>query len=236
MEMALHVASDNKFAERVELLGQTLGLKGVPEDRLEKLANLSIEKRFEKGEVIFDQSDPCDFFYVVSRGLVKVSICSSTGLKITYLLASRGEPLNLVGPFTGSARPLSAEALEKTCIVLIKREDFLSLAFDYPDVIVNIIDILGHAIDGANSRIIDMLEKRVEQRLIRVLYTLYKKFGITLKFTSYELAELAGTTTESTLRAMGRLRELGLIKSSRGEVCIIDPKQLEYLGSETFWI
>jgi CRP-like cAMP-binding protein len=126
--------------------------------------------------------------------------------------------------------------MEEAAVARIKREDFVSFVFKYPSVAVNIISILGNAVDSANSRIIDMMEKRVEQRLIKVLYTLYKKFGLSLRFTSSELAELAGTTTESTLRAMGRLRELGIIQSGRGEINILEPLQLECLSSETLWV
>jgi CRP-like cAMP-binding protein len=155
---------------------------------------------------------------------------------MTYLLAERGEPLNLVGPFTGSPRFLAAEALEDAAVGRVKRDDFLSFAFKHPTVIINIMSILGQAIDSANSRIIDMMEKRVEQRLLKVLYTLHKKFGATLRFTSSELAELAGTTTESTLRAMSKLRVLGILSSRRGEIHILEPRRLECLSSETLWL
>jgi CRP-like cAMP-binding protein len=83
---------------------------------------------------------------------------------------------------------------------------------------------------------IDMLEKRVDQRLLRVLHTLYQKFGHTLHFTSTELAELAGTTTESTLRAMGRLRKMGIVESGRAEVRIMRSEAFQDPGSETFWL
>jgi CRP-like cAMP-binding protein len=225
-----------ELGARVALFRQTWGFEDLGNEQLQEIAGLSVVRRFLKGEIIFSPSDPCRFFHVVAQGLVKVSICSASGTKITYLLAGRGEPLNLVGPFTGTPRFLSAEAMEEAAVARIKREDFVSFVFKYPSVAVNIISILGNAVDSANSRIIDMMEKRVEQRLIKVLYTLYKKFGLSLRFTSSELAELAGTTTESTLRAMGRLRELGIIQSGRGEINILEPLQLECLSSETLWV
>lgn len=222
--------------KRIELLKITLGFESLADEQLEEIADLSSIKIFKKGEIIFSQSEECLYFYVVADGLVKVSICSSSGIKITYLLAGRGEPLNLVGPFTGSPRFFSATAYEDATILLVKREDFLSFVFKYPNVITGIVSILGHAIDSANSRIIDMMEKRVEQRLLKVLYTLYKKFGPDLSFTSKDLAELAGTTTESTLRAMGKMRDLGILNTGRGRVTILDPDQLKDLGYETLWV
>ena len=224
------------FAERVDLFKNTFVFEGLGDDYIKEIAGLAFAKRFAKGDSIFYQDEPCEFFHVVAQGLVKVSICSFSGSRITYLLADRGEPLNLVGPFTGSRRFISAEALEEATVVHVNREDFISFAIKYPVVIINIISILGSAIDSANGRIIDMIEKPVERRLLKVLYTLYDKFGDKLKFTSNELAELAGTTTESTLRAMGRLRKRGIITSVRGEVNITKPARLKQLGDETLWV
>ena len=222
--------------DRTELFRHAWGFQGLSDPQIREIAEQALVRGFKKGEMIFDLDEPCEYFYIVSQGLIKVSMCSPSGTRITYLLAGRGEPLNLVGPFTGTPRFLSAEALQDSAVACIRREDFVSYAFKYPQVVKSIISILGNAIDSANARIIDMMEKRVEQRIIKVLYTLYKKFGATLHFTSTEIAELAGTTTESTLRAMGRLREMGAISSSRGETNILEPSQLECLNNETLWL
>ena len=71
---------------------------------------------------------------------------------------------------------------------------------------------------------------------MKVLYTLQKKFGQRLRFTSSDFAELAGTTIESTLRAMAQFRKQGMIKSNRGEVIILDVEQMENQGCETYWV
>ena len=98
------------------------------------------------------------------------------------------------------------------------------------------MSILGQAIDSANARIIDMFEKPVDVRLMKVLHTLHRKFGNPVPFTSFELAELAGTTTESALRAMGRLRQAGMVRCRRGEVHILDAARLEKECEETLWV
>ena len=222
--------------QRVQFLRRALGFEKVSLEQLEEFARLSFEKKYSKGEIVFNQGEKCRFFYIVSDGLVKVSIRSFSGNKLTYLLAGRGEPLNIVGAFTGAPRFISAAAFNDAKVLLIKREDFLSYVFKYPTVIINIMTILGNAIDSANDKIIDMIEKKVEQRLLKVIYSLQQKFGLRLKFTSSDFAELAGTTIESTLRAMARFRARGMIKSSRGEVTILEPEQVKDLSSETYWI
>ena len=144
--------------------------------------------------------------------------------------------MNLVGPFTGSPRLLFAEAASNAKVVFVKRDAFLSFAIRNPQVMINVISILGKAVDSANGRVLDMWEKPVEARLLKVLYTLYRKFGVTLFFTSRELAELAGTTPESVLRAIGRLRGLGIVSTARGKLVIRRSNLLAESCENTLWI
>ena len=222
--------------QRVELLKPILGFDGAPPEQLKDIAGRSFIKRYSKGELIFNQGEKCEFFYVVMDGLVKVSMYRASGNRITYLLAGAGECLSLVGPFTGYPRLLSAESFNDAHILLLKNKDFLDYVYKNPIVIHNIMSLLGYAIDSANSKILDMIEKRVEQRLLKVLYTLQKKFGQRLRFTSSDFAELAGTTTESTLRAMSHFRKKGMIKSNRGEIIILDPEQMTIQEHDTYWV
>jgi CRP/FNR family transcriptional regulator, nitrogen oxide reductase regulator len=67
---------------------------------------------------------------------------------------------------------------------------------------------------------------------MRVLKTLFDKFGSPLHFTSAELSELAGTTPESTLRVMADLREMGVISTSRGKVWIADVELMRKLDDK----
>jgi len=227
---------DMDLEERVNLFRCAMGFQGISDCELEKIAHEASVGSFEPGEAVFFEEDPCEAFCVVAEGLVRVSIGSSSGNRMTYLLAGRGEPLNLVGPFTGSPRLLFAEAVSKAKVVFVKRDAFLSFAIRNPQVMINVISILGKAVDSANGRVLDMWEKPVEARLLKVLYTLYRKFGVTLFFTSRELAELAGTTPESVLRAIGRLRGLGIVSTARGKLVIRRSNLLAESCENTLWI
>ena len=234
--MARGALVDSTSEERRDLFTRAMGFEGLDPGQIGVIADLSFYAHFAKGAPVFLQEDPCEFFYLVARGLVKVFISSSSGVCITYLLAKRGEPINLIGPFTGSPRILSAEAMQDSLVACVPRAEFVRFALANPVLLANIMTILGKAIDSANSRIVDMVEKRVEQRVVRVLTTLLEKFGSEIKLTSGELAELAGTTTESTLRTMARLRGLGIVESRRGRVKIISPASLKSLDDQPLWV
>lgn len=221
---------------KVAFFARAIGFQDLSNETYQELAKLSHTKLFVKGDIIFGPEDPCQFLDLVVDGLVRISIYSALGKRITYLIAKPVEPLNLVGPFNGAPRINSAEVLTDTTLMRIEREEFCNLAFKNPQLIVNIITQLGLSIDSSNSRILDMVEKNVGQRLMRILYTLSEKFGKTLNFTAIEIAELSGTTTESVLRFLSQLRQKGIVEKSRGQIRITDPKALLDPDIDTFWL
>jgi CRP-like cAMP-binding protein len=221
---------------KITLFSRSALFRGLSPEAQADLGELAALKDFAKNDIIFHAQEPCKAFTVVAEGLVRVSRYSATGKRLTYLLAGPGEPLNLIGPFTGKPRDYVAEASTDATIVFIERKAFAEFAFDNPQLIINIIDILGQAVDSSNSRILDMLDKKVIQRLKRVLHTLSKKFGPVLNFTALEIADLASTTTESALRVLSDLRQEGVIEKSRGQIKIIRPEALIDPECEDMWI
>ncbi len=225
-----------QFEKKIALFNRAAIFKGLSAEARKDLAELAVLKQYVKNDIVFQSDEPCDAFVIVEDGLIRVSRYSALGKRITYLLAGSGEPINLVGPFTGQPRDYVAEAAQDTTIVSIDRQDFTQFAFAHPQLIINIIDTLGHAVDSSNSRILDMLDKKVVDRLKRVLHTLVKKYGPILNFTSVEIAELVGTTTETALRVLGDLRQYGIIEKRRGQIEILKPEALADSDSEAFWI
>lgn len=230
------IETSGHLGPMVELFSRAAVFKGIPQNAQKRFCELAGTKHYTKNDIIFKAEDPCEAFILVVDGLVRVSRYSALGKRITYLLAGPADPVNLIGPFTGAPRSYVAEAAQNSTLAFIHRKAFLAMAFNYPQLIINIIEILGQAVDSSNSRILDMVEKSVIQRLIRILYTLYKKFGPVLNFTAEEIAELTGTTTESALRVLGRLRRLGTIEKSRGQIRILRADALLDFDGEELWI
>jgi CRP-like cAMP-binding protein len=226
----------NDLERTIALFNRAAVMQGLSPAAQQNLAELAVIRQYSKNEVVFQSEEPYDDFALVENGLIRVSRYSALGKRLTYLLAGPGEPINLVGPFTGAPRANIAEAALDTTIVSIDKKAFIEFAFANPRLVINIIDTLGQAVDSSNSRILDMLEKKVMQRLKRTLHTLSKKFGPVLNFTAVEIAELAGTTTETSLRVLGNLRQAGTIEKSRGQIHILRPESLIDPESEDLWI
>jgi len=217
-------------AARVDILSQSLIFSGLNEDELAELAGLAIERSFAFGDFVFWDGDAPDWFYIVAEGKVKVLKHSSLGKEFIIAFFGPGEMFGEVAVFENKPYPASAQSVDETRVVGIKRQDFLSFLANRPQVALRIINVLGGRLRDAQGRLRDLAGERVEQRLTSVLLMLSAKLGPTLPFTRQEIADMAGTTTETAIRVMSHLKDRGIIRSVRGKVIILDEEKLRLLS------
>ncbi len=181
-------------------------------------------------EFIFWDGDAPDWFYIIAEGKVKVLKYSSSGKEFITAFFGSGEMFGEVAVFENKPYPASAQVADETRVLGIKREDFLSFLAHRPEVALRIINVLGGRLRDAQSRLRDLAAERVEQRLARTLLMLSSKLGPTLPFTRHEIADMAGTTTETASRVMSRLKNGGIIRSVRGKTIIANETKLRLLS------
>jgi len=215
---------------KAKILRQSLIFSSLNADELAELAGLAIERGFMPGEFVFWDGDAPDWFYMVAEGRIKVLKHSSTGKEFIIAFFGPGEMFGEVAVFENKPYPASAQAVAETKVLGIKREAFLSFLAHRPEVSLRIINVLGGRLRDAQSRLRDIAGERVEQRLASTLLMLSAKLGPTLPFTRQEIADMAGTTTETAIRVMRRLKDGGIIRSVRGKTIIVDETKLRLLS------
>jgi len=217
-------------SSKTQILRSSPIFSSLNDDELGELANLARERSFMSNEFIFWDGDAPDWFYVIAEGKVKVLKHSSSGREFIIAFFGSGEVFGEVAVFENKPYPASAQAVAETRVIGIKREDFLSFLANRPQVALKIINILGGRLRDAQNRLRDLAGERVEQRIAGVLVMLSAKLGLTLPFTRQEIADMAGTAPETTIRVMSHLKERGFIRSTRGKVFILDEKKLRLLS------
>jgi CRP/FNR family transcriptional regulator len=167
---------------------------------------------------------------MVVEGRVKVVKHSSLGKEFIIAFFGPGEMFGEVAVFEDKPYPASAQAMLDTRVLGIRKDKFLSFFTKRPEVALRIISVLGGRLRDAQTRLKDLAGERVEQRLARTLLMLSSRLGPTLPFTRQEIADMAGTTTETAIRFMSRLREGKIIRSVRGKTTILDETKLRLLS------
>lgn len=215
---------------RDEILKQSLIFSCLDKDELVELGALAIQSRYKPGEYVFWEGDAPEWFYIVAEGRIKVLKHSSQGKEFIIAFFEPGEMFGEVAVFEDKPYPASAQAAIETTVLGIKKKDFLSFFEARPQVALRIINILGGRLRDAQSRLSDLAGERVEQRLAKTLLMLSSKLGSSLPFTRQEIADMAGTTIETAIRLMSRLKERGIIRSVRGKTIILNETKLRLLS------
>jgi len=203
---------------------------GLDDQELETLATIAVERSFAAGEYIFWDGDAPSWLYTIATGQVKVVKYSSLGKEFIIAFFGPGEMFGEVAVFENQPYPASAVAVAPTKVLAIARQDFLDFLHNRPEVSLKIIGVLGGRLRDAQGRLRDLAGERVEQRLARTLLMLAAKIGPRLPFTRQEVADMAGTTTETTIRILSSLKERGIIGSAWGRIHILDQEKLRLIA------
>jgi CRP/FNR family transcriptional regulator, nitrogen oxide reductase regulator len=197
---------------------------------LEELAEMVSEHNYKADSNIFWEGDDSRYFYFVAEGKIKVSKLTSTGKEITLAFFGPGEMFGEVAVFENKPYPATAQSMTATRLLGIKKEDFIKYLTMHPKTALEIIEILSSRLRESQNRLRDLAGERVEQRLARMLLMLSAKMGPVIPFTRQEVSDMAGTTTETTIRILSQWKERGIINSVRGEITIVNETKLKLLA------
>jgi CRP-like cAMP-binding protein len=216
--------------DKLQIFKQSQVFSALDDNELQELSRLARERRLVAAETVFWEGDTADWFYLVAEGRVKVTKLASSGKEIILAFFGPGEMFGEVAVFENRPYPASAQAISETSLVGIQKSTFLDFLLHHPEVSLKIMGILSGRLRDAQSRLRDLAGERVEQRLARMLLMLSEKLGHTLPFTRQELSDMAGTTTETTIRILSQWKERGIINSVRGKITIAEDTKLRLLA------
>lgn len=218
------------FEEKLQTLFLCKILSGVPANILEDVSAQFLPLRFRKREVIFEEGDPALAFFIVHEGIVKLYKTAINGKQFVFTLANRGDTLNASALSLGNYF-LTAETITEVILLKLDTQEFLSALF--PMVSHNIVKILAQRLDFEYERLLESVSENAFRRIIHALWILYHKFGDTIPITRQCLAEFSGTTVETCIRTLSRLKKEQIIiddTKQRGKLVILSPSRLkEYL-------
>ncbi|MBN2098120.1 MAG: Crp/Fnr family transcriptional regulator [Dehalococcoidia bacterium] len=215
---------------RTAILRRSLIFSGLSDGDLEALSELATARSFVAGEFIFWEGDAGDHFYVTASGRVKVLKHSSLGKEFVVAFFGPGDIFGEVAVFEDRPYPASAQAVSDTEALCIGRDRFLAFLSGHPEVALRIINMLGGRLRDAQNRLNALAGERAEQRVARTLLMLSSRLGQSLPFTRQEIADMSGTTIETTIRVMSRMKGGGIIRSHRGRTDILDEYRLRLLS------
>ncbi len=227
------VPNDAELLLRTVPLFRTLGL----EDR-NRLADVARVKHYQKGQSIFDEGAPSDFFYTVATGRVKIFKMTPAGKDIILEIFGAGDPFGAVAVYESRPFPASAVALEDATCLMIPRQQFFGLMEQHPSLVRGLMLGLTRRLIELTNRIAELTGGRVEPRFARLFLKLADDTGRTrsegifvpLHMSRQELADMTGTTIETCIRIMSRWGKEEIVRTEKDGFLILDRETLETLA------
>lgn len=224
---------------RTVLASSTL-LGSLAPEQIDALLEHSRLAQAGRGEVIWMDGSEASYFGIVGTGFVKMVRSSAGGQELTAEIMGPGQSFGLLGAIEGTGCPLSARAVSAVWYLRVPKTDFLALYGGNLPLRDHLIRRTTLRLRGAIDMMSRMASGRVEHRIAAVLIQLAESYGVAeedgamrleVPLSRQDLAELAGTTVETTIRITSRWTKEGVLKASYRSLTIQNlARLLEILG------
>jgi len=203
---------------------------GLNEEELTKITAISQKKAYKKGELIFNEGDVGDGFYIIETGKIKIFKLSFGGKEQILHIYGPGKPFGEVPVFTGKNFPATAQAVVGSTLIFFPRKDFIAHITANPSLALNMLAVLSMRLREFTVMVENLALKEVPARLASYLGVLTKEQSnlsvVTLPVSKNQLAGLLGTTPETLSRIFSKMCGEGLIGMDRGIISILDAEGL----------
>ena len=201
--------------------------------RLERLLAGAELQHYERGATIFRQGDVAEAVWVVLEGwvhLVRSPERDNGSHAVVLFTITPREALCGISALDSGTLKLSGAAGTDCRLIRIPSGAFIDALRHEPEFAYEVVRLCARRIQNIAQQYGAMAEP-VLQRIIRTILRLREQFGDTLPVTHREIAQMAWTTTESAIRTVRRLKHLGVVQGTRGQLTLRNIKHLEHLLS-----
>jgi CRP/FNR family cyclic AMP-dependent transcriptional regulator len=214
-----------------ELLRSISYFSGLDEATLKALAGVAVRRRYDAGQMIFVEGEPCAGLFIVERGRVKIFKLSPGGREQILHIFGAGEGFNDVAILDGGPNPASVMALEPTSVLVIDRPSMVDLLERYPALSRAVIENLASRARHLVSLVEDLSLRTVMGRLAKLLLEQATEEvdleRVPRGLTHAQMAARLGTVREVITRSLHKLEDEGIIKIERHKIIILDREALE---------
>ncbi|MGO9211071.1 MAG: Crp/Fnr family transcriptional regulator [Terriglobales bacterium] len=211
----------------------------LPTQTVQALEAIKYTTAYPKGAVLFVEGQAPRGVFILCRGRVKLSICSSDGKTLILKIAEAGEVLGLSASVSGKPYELTAETLDPCQVNFVKREDFLRFLREHNDVCLRVAEQLSEKYNTACHEIRSLgLSHSAAEKLAKLLLEWSVKNGgarqpdrLKLTLTHEEIAQMIGTSRETVTRLFADFKKRQLIQLKGSTLVIRNRAALEGLVS-----
>ncbi len=205
-------------------------LESASLELLEKIYKIGHKKTFYESDVIFAEGEKCEYLPIVLSGKVKMVRYPEIGKEFIIGFFGSGEIFAIPPAMDGKPFPATCVVVEDTKLLILPRENFQKLMKESNEFSSIIVEKMCGLMRETAETINNLANSSPEHRIINILLRLSKSTPVKINLRRQDIADMAGLTTETTIRAVKKLAEKELLTIVRGKIFIDRPELLrDYL-------
>jgi len=209
----------------------------LPEETQKRLERIAEQRQYRRRQVVHFADQAGDFIYLLCSGRVKVSRVSEQGREVTLYLIEGNQVFGETGLIAeNQPYELMAETLEDSLVAVFRRSDIIGALGETPRAAGEMLKLVSERRSQAESAVADLVFLDVPKRLAKLLLKLHDAHGskaartgtlIKAKFTHQELANMIGSTRETTTLILNDFKRQGSIDFTGRKIVVRSRGELE---------
>jgi len=202
----------------------------LTDEELIEISKHTVRQIYKKDNMVLIEEEIGSTMFVILDGRVKISRISDEGREVILSILVDGDFFGEMSILDGQTRSANAVTLEDTEMLIVRRENFLQMLYDYPQVAINLLKELAHRLRRSDSQIKSL---SLQNALGRVASTILRiaddsgtikqgKVEIASLPPQQDLANMAGTSRETISRVIKSLNQLGYVEKEGSKLIILE--------------
>jgi CRP/FNR family cyclic AMP-dependent transcriptional regulator len=227
-KLRIHQQQGGKAIETWYQIVSDLGNK----DEMHKALENHDVIEYKKKQVIYAEGQHPNKLYYIQAGKVKIYKTSDTGKELITGLLSAGDFFGHIPLIENMVYEEFAETLEESSIRVIPRKEFEELLTTNQEIALKVIKLLANNIAEKEHQLVALAYHSLRKRVADALLTLKKKYAkegedlFSISISREDLANIAGTATESLIRTLSDFKNEKLIEIKDGKITLLEEKKL----------
>ena len=198
---------------------------------LQSLMDEATSQEFKKKAIIYSEGKTPFYLYYVVKGKVKTFLVNDFGKELTIDMFGVGDFLGYTALLEGGQYKESAAAMDDSELLLIPRKDFDLLLNSNREIAATFIRMLAKNVVTKEQLLLGLAYNSLRRRVAEALLQYKKKFGnhndnFIINISRHELANIAGTATESLIRTLTDFKDEKIIDIVDGNIIIVNELKL----------
>jgi CRP/FNR family cyclic AMP-dependent transcriptional regulator len=221
----------NQGGKAIETWYQIISDLGNKDEMHKALENHDVID-YKKKQTIYSEGQHPNKLYYIQSGKVKIFKTSDGGKELIIGLLSAGDFFGHIPLIENAVYEEFAETLEESSIRVIPRKEFEQLITTNQEIALKVIKLLANNIAEKEQQLVALAYHSLRKRVADALLTLKKKYAkegeehFSMSISREDLANIAGTATESLIRTLSDFKTEKLIEIKDGKITLLEEKKL----------